>query len=197
MRRLDKADPKKCKKKRREKRQKKKPKWADINESEWMNGGGKRHKNLNWLPRRVSVWECLPLSLSLSHSRWSFTTNLNARCPCISRPLSLPTLFCYSPVCSHSQFVRQLPQSLSTLTLPLTSSQPHFCLCFSFCALLQFFYRNFCCFFCFCFAGWRLLWLYYFCFLHSLSLPLPLVTLLNALCVISFSTIFVLKFKNN
>lgn len=107
--------------------------------------------------------------------------------------------FCYSPVCSLSQFVRQLPQSLSTLTLPLTltSSQPHFCLCFSFCALLQFFYRNFCCFFCFCFAG------AYFDFIISascslsLSLPLPLVTLLNALCVISFSTIFVLKFKNN
>lgn len=28
-----------------------------------MNGGGKRHKNLNWLPRRVSVWECPPPSL--------------------------------------------------------------------------------------------------------------------------------------
>lgn len=205
MRRLDKADPKKCKKKRREKRKKKKPKWADINESEWMNGGGKRHKNLNWLPRRVSVWECPPPSLPPFASPSLFPTLAEVLRPTSMR--GVPVLvalfaspspsFCYSPVCSLSQFVRQLPQSLSTLTLPLTSSQPHFCLCFSFCALLQFFYRNFCCFFCFCFAGWRLLWLYYFCFLHSLSLPLPLVTLLNALCVISFSTIFVLKFKNN
>lgn len=112
MQRLDKADPKKCKKKNAEKNaKKKKPKWADINESEWMNGGGKRHKNLNWLPRRVSVWECPPPSLPPFASRSLFPTLAEVLRPTSMR--GVPVLVALFP----SLLSSATPPSAVTLSL--------------------------------------------------------------------------------
>lgn len=92
----------------------------------------KSKANINWLPVQMSI--CMYVCLSLQPINMSFMTSLNARRPSVMLQLLLSMLPLITRHLQWVPFVRQLPfQPMSTST-----SLSHFCLCFSFCALLQF-----------------------------------------------------------